>query len=156
MQNTPSTPRTQVLEVNECWELLRGASLGRLAVWTGDHPEIFPLTYVTDHETIIFRTGPGTKLNAALAGAPVALEIDGVGSRTNVAWSIVVKGQAAPIELTEESLAGSTHRLIPWESGAKDHFVRITPEEVTGRRFVVAGPHGWDISLDEATRSGLD
>ncbi|MCH8561567.1 pyridoxamine 5'-phosphate oxidase family protein [Nesterenkonia sp. LB17] len=156
MQKTPSTPRTEVLESRECWELLRSVSLGRLAVWTGDHPELFPVTYLVDQRTIVFRTGPGTKRTAALGSSPVAFETDGVDPRTNVAWSVIVKGTAAEVEQTDDSLSSSSRRLFPWESGEKDHFVRITPEVVTGRRFIVAHPQAWDISLNDATRSGLD
>ena len=28
--------------------------------------------------------------------------------------------------------------LFPWQAGKKEHFVRITPDTVTGRRFKVA------------------
>lgn len=156
MPDTSSTPRTQVLETQDCWELLRGVSLGRLAVWTGDHPEIFPLTYLTDRETIVFRTGPGTKLEAALGDAPVAFETDGVDSRTNIAWSVVIKGSAETVDTNGGLHTSLARHLYPWESGTKDHVVRITPEVVTGRRFTVALPHAWEISLDDATRSGLD
>ncbi|WP_150461136.1 pyridoxamine 5'-phosphate oxidase family protein [Nesterenkonia ebinurensis] len=156
MQNTPSTPTTEVLQSRDCWDLLRSVSLGRLAVWTGDHPEIFPLTYLTDQKTIIFRTGPGTKLSAVLGDTPVALEADEIDTRTNIAWSVVVKGRAQQMEHTEEFLTGNAHRLIAWEAGTKDYFIRITPEVVTGRRFLVAGPHAWEASLDDASRSGLE
>ncbi|RJN32862.1 pyridoxamine 5'-phosphate oxidase family protein [Nesterenkonia natronophila] len=156
MDTSPSVPRTEILDAQDCWDLLRSVSLGRLAVWSEDHPEIFPLTYLIDRQTVVFRTGTGTKLTAALRGAPVALEADGVDPRTNVAWSVVVKGPATAIDKGGSFLASSAHRLVPWESGSKDHFVRITPEAVTGRRFSVAPPHAWDISLDDATRSGLE
>lgn len=156
MQNTPSTPTTEVLQPRDCWNLLRSVSLGRLALWAGDHPEVFPLTYLTDQETIIFRTGPGTKLSAVLGGAPVALEADEIDAQTNVAWSVVVKGRARELEHTDEFLASNAPRLIAWEPGTKDHFIRITPEVVTGRRFLAASRHAWDASLDDASRSGLE
>lgn len=156
MSGTTPPPRTEALETRDCWELLRENSMGRLAVWSVDHPEIFPLTYVTDGETVLFRTGPGKKLDAALGPAPVAFEIDGVDAGTNVAWSVMVRGRA---DATSPPLASSrsrAHRLLSWQPGTKDHFVRITPEVVTGRRFTVVPAHGEEISLDDATRSGLD
>lgn len=156
MDNVPSVPRTEILDAQECWDLLRGVSLGRLAVLSDDHPEIFPLTYLIDRHTVVFRTGPGTKLTAALRGAPVALEVDGVDPKPNIAWSVVVKGPAALIDQSGGFLASSAQHLLPWEAGSKDYFVRITPEAVTGRRFTVAPPDAWDIPLDDATRSGLE
>ncbi|EXF24917.1 pyridoxamine 5'-phosphate oxidase [Nesterenkonia sp. AN1] len=156
MSGTTPPPRTEVLESRDCWELLRENSMGRLGVWTVDHPEIFPLTYVTDGQTILFRTGPGTKLDAALGTAPVAFEIDGVNTGTNTAWSVVVQGRADTISAPLASSGSRAHRLISWQPGTKDHFVCITPELVTGRRFTVVPAHDWEISLDDATRSGLD
>ncbi|WP_308470683.1 pyridoxamine 5'-phosphate oxidase family protein [Arthrobacter sp. 4R501] len=49
-------------------EYLRSASVGRVAVSTASWPEIFPVNYVPDYGTVVFRTGPGTKLDAVLAG----------------------------------------------------------------------------------------
>jgi nitroimidazol reductase NimA-like FMN-containing flavoprotein (pyridoxamine 5'-phosphate oxidase superfamily) len=156
MENKPSPPSTEVLGADDCWRLLRGVALGRLAVWVDDHPELFPLNFRTDHETIVFRTAPGTKLSAALTGKPVALEADHINSRTNQAWSVVVKGQAAEVEQTEEFRVNVAQLLLPWSPGAKDRFVRITPDTITGRRFTMALPQTWEITLDDATRAGFD
>ena len=65
------------LSESACWELLRTTSVGRLAVWVEDHPDIFPLNYAVDHGTVVFRSRTGTKLSAALPDSPVALEADG-------------------------------------------------------------------------------
>src|SRR6476659_10821448 len=80
-----------------CWALLRTTTVGRLAVWVGDHPDIFPLNYAVDHGTLVFRTGEGTKLGGALGEVPVALEADGVDAVSGMAWSVVVKGKAAAV-----------------------------------------------------------
>jgi uncharacterized protein len=53
---------------NDCWQLLARADVGRLAVSIHNVPEIFPVNYVIDNRTVLFRTGGGTKL-AALAGS---------------------------------------------------------------------------------------
>ncbi|MET1064447.1 MAG: pyridoxamine 5'-phosphate oxidase family protein, partial [Arthrobacter sp.] len=44
------------LDNHESWRLLRGVSVGRLAVWVDDHPDIFPINYKVDHGTLVFRT----------------------------------------------------------------------------------------------------
>jgi nitroimidazol reductase NimA-like FMN-containing flavoprotein (pyridoxamine 5'-phosphate oxidase superfamily) len=144
------------LDHSECWRLLRGVSVGRLAVWVGDHPDIFPINYKVDHGSLVFRTADGTKLQAATGDTPVALEADGVDPDTGVAWSVVVKGQAAPVQNPQEVLDTIGLLLFPWEAGKKEHFVRITPDTVTGRRFTVAPPLTWWTPLDDATRSGLE
>jgi uncharacterized protein len=56
------------LEVNVCWALLRSQEAGRLAVLIADRPEIFPINYVVDHGTVVFRTATGIKL-ASEAGS---------------------------------------------------------------------------------------
>ncbi|MGO4587500.1 pyridoxamine 5'-phosphate oxidase family protein [Paenarthrobacter sp. 2TAF44] len=156
MRNEPSAPEAEHLDTKQCWEQLRGVSVGRLAVWMGDHPDIFPINYKVDHGTLVFRTGEGTKLHAALGATPVALEADGVDTGSGVAWSVVVKGTAASIQLTQEVLDTVGLLLFPWQAGRKDHFVRIIPTTMTGRRFKVTPPLTWWSPLDDATRAGLE
>ena len=144
------------LDHHECWRLLRGVSVGRLAVWVDDHPDIFPINYKVDHGTLVFRTADGTKLQAATADTPVALEADGIDADTGIAWSVVIKGQAAPVQNQQEVLDTAGLLLFPWQAGKKEHFVRITPDTVTGRRFKVVPPLTWWTPLDDATRSGLE
>jgi uncharacterized protein len=155
MTTDPSTPETAQLPKDECWKLLRGGSVGRLAVWVHDHPEIFPINYKVDHETLVFRTGAGTKLSSAV-GKMVAFETDSADTDGGVAWSVVVKGQATALSRSPEVLASVGQLLFPWETGRKDHFLRIVPEDVTGRRFRIAAPLTWGGPLDEATRAGLE
>lgn len=156
MTNKPSTPEPEVLQPQQCWELLRGVSVGRLAVWVEDHPDIFPINYKVDHGTLVFRTGEGTKLHSGLSETPVALEADGVNPDTGVAWSVVVKGQAVAIKLTQEILDTVGLLLFPWQAGRKDHFIRIVPTSITGRRFTITPPLTWWSPLDDATRAGLE
>ncbi len=156
MTNKPSTPEPEVLQPQQCWELMRGVSVGRLAVWVLDHPDIFPINYKVDHGTLVFRTAEGTKLHSALGETPVALEADGVNPDTGVAWSVVVKGHAVAIKLTQEVLDTVGLLLFPWQAGRKDHFVRIVPTSITGRRFTVTPPLTWWSPLDDATRAGLE
>jgi nitroimidazol reductase NimA-like FMN-containing flavoprotein (pyridoxamine 5'-phosphate oxidase superfamily) len=157
MTNQPSAagPPAQVenLESQQCWELLRQVSVGRLAVWIDDHPDIFPLNYTVDRGTLVFRTGEGTKLGGALGETPVALEADGVDAASGMAWSVVVKGKAAALKGTEEILDSASLYLFPWQAGRKDHFVRITPDTITGRRFQVTAPLTWWTQLSGAVRS---
>src|SRR5687768_3989902 len=93
---TEPSPMTQVLDEHECWELLRTQEVGRLAVAIANRPDIFPVNYVVDHATIVFRTDEGTKLAAAVLGEAVAFEVD--AEVTGEAWSVVIKGQAVEIE----------------------------------------------------------
>jgi nitroimidazol reductase NimA-like FMN-containing flavoprotein (pyridoxamine 5'-phosphate oxidase superfamily) len=125
------------LSTNECWEALRGADVGRLAVIIDDHPEIFPLTYVVDHGTVVFRSAEGSKVEGVLSGRPLAFEADGYDRSTNQAWSVVIKGSAERPQDIDDAAEAAMLPLFPWQAGEKNRFVRIVPDEVSGRRFNV-------------------
>ncbi|GAA4690650.1 pyridoxamine 5'-phosphate oxidase family protein [Kocuria gwangalliensis] len=144
------------LSVSACWALLRAGSIGRLAVWVEDHPEIFPLNYAVDHGSLVFRSAEGTKLAAALSDVPVALEIDGYDASSAQAWSVVVKGNAEQIQGLQDLMDTVDLPLFPWQAGPKGRFIRILPTVVTGRRFPVADPSVWRTPLSEAKRSSTD
>lgn len=143
MMNKPAPTHTEDLPVHECWALLRSVSVGRLAVWVNDHPDIFPINYAVDHGTLVFRTGQGAKLAAAQRDVPVALEADGVDPGSGVAWSVVVKGNTSLLDSTKDVLDSFSIMLFPWHSGHKDAFVSIAPTSITGRKFKVAAPAQW-------------
>ena len=124
------------LDEHQCWELLRSQEVGRLAVAITNHPDIFPVNYVVDHAAVVFRTAEGTKLAAAVLGESVAFEID--GETDGAAWSVVIKGQAVEIERMYELFDAVELPLYPWHAAPKHRYVRILPEMVTGRRFLVA------------------
>ena len=136
-----TTDRTQngmeELTAAECWRLLRTHEVGRLAVSITDHPDIFPVNYVVDGDGIVFRTGPGTKLAAAVLGKGVAFEIDGYDPLAGDAWSVVVKGHARQIEHMIEYFDADDLPLFRWHAAPKPDIVRVEPGEVTGRRFHV-------------------
>ena len=136
-----TTERTQngmeELSAAECWRLLRTHEVGRLAVSITDHPDIFPINYVVDGDGIVFRTGAGTKLAAAVLGRSVAFEIDGYDPIAGDAWSVVAKGRARQVEHMIEYFEADNLPLFPWHASPKPDIVRIEPGEVTGRRFHV-------------------
>ena len=128
---------TTILEVNTCWDLLRSCDVGRLAVSFGDQPDIFPVNFVVDHGTIVFRTAEGTKLAGAVLGRGVAFEVDGYDADAGEAWSVVAKGRATEIERMQDVFEALDLPLFPWHAAPKHRFVRIEPEDVSGRRFHV-------------------
>lgn len=148
-----STENVEELSVNACWALLRTTTVGRLAVWVDDHPDIFPLNYVVDHGTLVFRSREGTKAFAALSGAPVALEADGYEASTSQAWSVVVKGRAGAISQDQDLMDTVGLPLFPWQAGEKNRFIRIHPDLATGRRFPVADPSVWRTPLSDVRRA---
>jgi uncharacterized protein len=138
----------------ECWEAIRGAEVGRLGVIIDGHPEIFPVNYTVDGETVVFRTGEGTKLDGALSGNPVVFEVDGYDPGTGRAWSAVLKGEAGMPESTEDIVETLELPIFPWQGGIKSRYVRIVPDEVTGRRFRVQAGTGQRTSITGIGGSG--
>jgi nitroimidazol reductase NimA-like FMN-containing flavoprotein (pyridoxamine 5'-phosphate oxidase superfamily) len=147
-QDKASGPETEILDIHDCWKYLRSASVGRVAVTTDAGPEIFPVNYVPDYGTVVFRTGEGTKLDAVLGGGPVAVEADGLNSYGTMAWSVIIKGSAKVVDTEEDFREAAEAGLTPWEAGTKEHLVRVTPSEVSGRRFVITPPGRWWPPLD--------
>ena len=88
------------LDRDECRELLKTAQLGRLATAAGGEPDIFPVNFHSDGDTILIRTAPGTKLLELTVHSAVAFEIDGWDD--DGAWSVVAHGRARQLELQSE------------------------------------------------------
>jgi nitroimidazol reductase NimA-like FMN-containing flavoprotein (pyridoxamine 5'-phosphate oxidase superfamily) len=118
--------------------LLAGATVGRVALVADDQPEILPVNYALDGETVVFRTAEGTVLTGASL-TRVAFEVDNVDDTTRTGWSVVVKGQADDIgdaiDATSERLRRLT--LVTWAPGRRDRWFVIRPQEITGRRIRV-------------------
>ena len=130
----PLAQPVSILSENECWSLLRGVALGRLVTVVDRHPEIFPVNFVVQNRTVLFRTAQGTKLVSAVINNNVLFEADD----HNVAegWSVVVKVTARTVSSADELDEAECADLLPWTTTLKQHYVRIRPISITGRRFV--------------------
>jgi uncharacterized protein len=124
--------------------LLRSVEVARLAVSVDSRPDIFPINYVVDHGTVVFRTGEGSKFAALLANPAVAFEVDGYDAEAHEAWSIVINGAAEEIKQLHEQIESMDLPLFPWQAAPKPRFVRIVPELISGRRFHVVDSSAWD------------
>jgi nitroimidazol reductase NimA-like FMN-containing flavoprotein (pyridoxamine 5'-phosphate oxidase superfamily) len=136
---TQSNDEVTILPVHECWDLVAGVTLGRLVTSVGGHPEIFPVNYVVQDRTILFRTAEGTKLVSTTINNHVVFEVDD----HNVAqgWSVIVRGTARSLHTNEEIENAERAQVLPWAAPEnKTHFVRVIPEVVTGRRFQFGSP----------------
>jgi uncharacterized protein len=149
-------PDVEILPESVCWTLLRTTSLGRLAVLVDDHPDIFPINFAVDHGTVIFRSGVGTKVAAALSDAPVAMEADGYDAEATQAWSVVIKGVAEEIRSVPDLLDTYDLPLFPWQEGDKGRFIRIVPRATSGRRFPIADPSVWATPLSGSKRTSAE
>lgn len=133
MQPTPEEPIGSVT-LDECWELLGTSELGRLAVSVRDVLDIYPVNYIVDGRSVVFRTTEGTKLLEITINNQVVFEADGWDDTQ--AWSVVVHGTARALDRETDILRADTLPLHQWLPTAKSVYIRITPQSVTGRRIL--------------------
>jgi nitroimidazol reductase NimA-like FMN-containing flavoprotein (pyridoxamine 5'-phosphate oxidase superfamily) len=134
--------RTETIELDrtECLRLLSDAQLGRIAVnvlnW--EPPVIRPVNYVFDRssQSVLIRSGAGSKLGALRGAARVAFEIDGGDPATRTGWSVIIHGVCEEITNRSELRRIAELGLEPWAPGEKGHWIRIRANTVTGRRLV--------------------
>jgi uncharacterized protein len=127
----------EVLDRTECYTLLRTQRVGRVGLAT-DPPAVLPVVYVMVDESVVFRTAPGAKLVEAALHRVVVFEVDDYDAEDGSGWSVNVVGPAAEIVHPEELARVRASDLPAWAGEARDRFVCITAEEISGRRLVAS------------------
>jgi nitroimidazol reductase NimA-like FMN-containing flavoprotein (pyridoxamine 5'-phosphate oxidase superfamily) len=122
------------LTEDESWKLLSSSALGRLVTTLNGRAEIFPVNFVTRHRTLLFRTAEGTKLLSAIMNNQVLFEAD--DHNVAEAWSVVVRGTARVLTTAAEIDDAERAGLYPWIATETLRFVRVTPTDISGRRFI--------------------
>jgi nitroimidazol reductase NimA-like FMN-containing flavoprotein (pyridoxamine 5'-phosphate oxidase superfamily) len=126
----------EIISRQECLRLLATQRVGRLGFIVGDQPMVLPINFAVQGDVVVFRTGEGSKLEAALL-AKVALEVDDVDFVAGTAWSVVVQGVAEEITNADDWVAEELRRdaAPTWAPGLTEHYVRINPSLISGRRL---------------------
>ncbi|WP_345800102.1 pyridoxamine 5'-phosphate oxidase family protein [Microbacterium sp. AZCO] len=128
------------LTAAECWSLLEGCDLGRLAVVGGDGtPELFPVNYTAHEGSLFFRTARDSKLLHIAHHPSVAFEID--GETDGRYWSVVAKGAAERVTSDALIRDSGVQRLASLSPTVKHFVVRIGVHAITGRRFAAVRRH---------------
>jgi nitroimidazol reductase NimA-like FMN-containing flavoprotein (pyridoxamine 5'-phosphate oxidase superfamily) len=125
----------ELLSQADCWAKLGQVTVGRIGVLVDSAPEIYPVNFVVDQNTILFRTAEGSKLRGLDRSPSVCFEADWVDSALKTGWSVLVKGRAVDVTDPSERRRVADLPLRLWAGGMKDHWVRVLPAEVTGRRI---------------------
>ncbi|MBU9767147.1 pyridoxamine 5'-phosphate oxidase family protein [Mycobacterium sp. TNTM28] len=130
------TPQSSisVLGEDECWQLLSSVALGRLVATMGTRLEIFPVNFIVQHRSVLFRTAEGTKLVSSLFNDRVLFEAD--DHNVVDGWSVIVRGEPHLLESPAEIAEAESGHLLSWIPTVKRRYVRIAPKEISGRRFV--------------------
>jgi uncharacterized protein len=122
------------LGADACWPLLNSSGVGDLATAANEQADVFPVNYLVDGRTLLFRTAPGTKV-AELELAPnVAFIVQGHDASGN--WSVVIRGLIKILTDQVEVIGSGALELASWAPGPKRVFLRLTPASVEGRRVL--------------------
>ncbi|SDM42674.1 pyridoxamine 5'-phosphate oxidase family protein [Allokutzneria albata] len=127
--------KLEILGAGECFRLLGTAELGRIAYTDEALPAVVPVNFVLHNRCIVFRTGEGGKLTAAVRNAVVAFEADDFDARARTGWSVTAVGYARVVRGSVERAELAGLGLRPWAPGKQGDFVVIVPEILQGRRI---------------------
>lgn len=124
----------EVLTVEQCRALLKAGLIGRLAFWA-DGPHVVPVNFAVIDDAIVVRTSPESELAVRGVGTEVAVEIDHVDYQAHRGWSVVATGPCERITESEIAHVRDTWDPRPWANGARDEFLRVRCDSLTGRRI---------------------
>ena len=125
-------PHITPLSAEECWEHLDRTGMGALATAAEGQADAFPINFLADGRTLLFRTAPGKKV-VELTIAPHAAFI-AQGHDADGYWSVVIRGLVELLTDEVEAIGSGALELASWAAGAKRLFLRLTPPTVEGRR----------------------
>ncbi len=129
----------QVLDADQCRELLTGEQIGRVVVSMDAMPAAFPVNYTVIGPEIYFRTAPGTKMSAAVNRTVVAFQVDAFDTDTSEGWSVLVVGPARLVTDAAERALLDAAGMYSWVASGHPHYVAIRMDRITGRRLLPAG-----------------
>ncbi len=129
------------LAEHNCWALLRGAGLGRLAYVDSGRPRIVPVNYAVVGTSLVIASRPGNKLKHALHAprTQAILEIDWTGEDRCEGWYVVASGSLAVVTDRVE-MARLARTVDPsWlEVIRSRQWLVLEIDSVVGRRVAVA------------------
>jgi len=103
-------------------------------------PVILPVYFALDEESVLIRTVPGSRLDAAIVGAVVAFEADGREPSEQIHWSVLLQGIATELNAWQRDNPSLPVAIPSW--GATDRArrtIRIDAPHASGRRFYIGG-----------------
>lgn len=128
----------EVLSLEESLGLLASVPIARIGLSMNALPVVLPVNFVVDGDQLIIRSAAGSKLDAALSHAVVAVEADNFDPISHCGWSVLVRGTSRVITMPAELAHARALTLRPWANEATDRFIAISTDLVSGRRI-----HPW-------------
>lgn len=133
------------LSLARCHELLRTRDIARVAWQAVDGLQILPVTYAWYQDAVVFRTSPYGVLSELIQPTEVAVEIDDLHQEQRSGWSVVVRGRAEAIAEPRELVQlWTVDGLVPWAPGVRNLFIRVQPQQISGRQLQSAAEESTD------------
>ena len=123
------------LSRDECLQLVGQVPRGRIVYTRQALPAVELVNFALDDGDVVIRTDASGKLAAATRGAVVAFEADNTDLATHAGWSVTIVGYSRAVTDGEDIRRLEQTALVPWAPGKRDHFIRVTPSIVNGRRL---------------------
>ena len=134
----------------ECLRLMASVPVGRIIYTRQALPAVELVNFALDDDgDIIIRTDRSGKLAAATRGAVVAFEADSVDTDHHVGWSVTAIGHSHDVTGPDEIDRLERMGLSSWAPGERDHFIRISPGILHGRRLSAPGSERLHLTLPE-------
>ena len=134
------------LSRDECLALMASVSLGRIVYTQRALPAVELVNFALDHGDIVIRTDGGGKLAAATQHSIVAFEADRLDAAQQAGWSVTAIGQSREVTDPAEIRRLQHIGLSSWAPGSREHFIRISPEILNGRRLTA---HSQEMPADD-------
>lgn len=125
----------ECLSSEECLRLMAAVPVGRIIYTRRALPAVELVNFVLDRGDIVIRTDPSGKLAAATQEAIVAFEVDEVNVATRSGWSVTAIGRSRAVTDPGDIAALRQTGLVSWAPGDREHYIRITPGILNGRRL---------------------
>lgn len=126
----------EVLGYAECRLLLGQERVGRIGLVDAGSPVILPVNFALDGSSIVFRSAHGAKLESAVMGRPVCIEVDSWNVLTHTGWSVLAKGVAEHVIDGDEIRRLDRFPVRPWAHPEVRHeWIRVHIDELSGRRI---------------------
>ncbi|WP_235854998.1 helix-turn-helix domain-containing protein [Nonomuraea aridisoli] len=133
-------PVLETLDAEESLRLIAPGGVGRVA-FNGSHgPTVLPVNYKLHEGAIVFRTAYGgtidQDLRTGMKGVEllIGFEVDRLDEAMRQGWSVLVQGPAQHVPQEEAERLADAH-VSPWAGGERELYIRIVPQQITGRRI---------------------
>lgn len=125
----------EIIESQECLDLLQSTRTGRVALSVGALPAVFPVDYAVVDGRIVFLSDENARVTSAMQNSVVAFEADGVDEDADERWTVQVVGMAEVDHRELDALRSEFGDRWLTPPAVGQTAVVIEPKMLSGRRI---------------------